>query len=84
MVTCAALMNACKLTGRSFAETRVVFSGAGAAGTSIAKLLLRLGVKDIVMCDINGILCEGDFVLECRSCRNRIDDQPAPPHRYAG
>ena len=63
VVTCAALMNACKLTGRSFAETRVVFSGAGAAGTSIAKLLLRLGVKDIVMCDINGILCEGDSSL---------------------
>ena len=51
------------VTGRSFAETRVVFSGAGAAGTSIAKLLLRLGVKDIVMCDINGILCEGDSSL---------------------
>ncbi len=60
VVTSAALINACKLTGRSFEDTRVVFSGAGAAGISIAKLLLRLGVRDIVMCDIDGILCKGD------------------------
>lgn len=60
VVTSAALINACKLTGRTLENVRVVFSGAGAAGISIAKLLLRLGVRDIVMCDINGILCEGD------------------------
>ncbi len=60
VVTCAALINACKFTGRKLADTRVVFSGAGAAGTSIAKLMLRLGVKDIVMVDRAGILCEGD------------------------
>ncbi len=60
VVTSAALINACKLTGRSLEDVRVVFSGAGAAGISIAKLLLRLGVRDIVMCDIDGILCEGD------------------------
>ena len=60
VVTSAALINACKLTGRSFEDARVVFSGAGAAGISIAKLLLRLGVRDIVMCDIDGILCAGD------------------------
>lgn len=60
VVTSAALINACKLTGRTLEDVRVVFSGAGAAGISIAKLLLRLGVRDIVMCDIDGILCEGD------------------------
>ena len=60
VVTSAALINACKLTGRRFEDARVVFSGAGAAGISIAKLLLRLGVRDIVMCDIDGILCVGD------------------------
>lgn len=60
VVTSAALINACKFTGRSFEDARVVFSGAGAAGISIAKLLLRLGVRDIVMCDIDGILCAGD------------------------
>ena len=78
VVTCAALMNACKLTGRSFAETRVVFSGAGAAGTSIAKLLLRLGVKDIVMCDINGILCEGDSSLS--AAHAKIASMTNPRH----
>ena len=60
VVTSAALINACILTGRRFEDARVVFSGAGAAGISIAKLLLRLGVRDIVMCDRQGILCEGD------------------------
>lgn len=60
VVTSAALINACKFTGRSFENARVVFSGAGAAGISIAKLLLRLGVRDIVMCDIDGILCAED------------------------
>ncbi len=60
VVTCAALINACKLTGRKLPECRIVFSGAGAAGTSIAKLMLRLGAEDIVMVDRKGILCDGD------------------------
>ena len=63
VVTSAALINACKLTGRTLEGARIVFSGAGAAGISIAKLLLQLGARDIVMCDINGILCEGDESL---------------------
>lgn len=59
VVTCAALINACKLTGRSFEDVRVVFSGAGAAGISIAKLMMRMGVKDIVICDRKGAIYEG-------------------------
>ena len=39
VVTCAALINACKLTGREISSLKVVFSGAGAAGISIAKLM---------------------------------------------
>ena len=59
VVTCAALINACRLTGRKLDEIRVVFSGAGAAGISIAKLMLKIGVKNITMCDIHGAIYEG-------------------------
>ena len=59
VVTSAALINACKLTGRKLEDVRVVFSGAGAAGISIAKLMMRMGVHDIVICDRKGAIYEG-------------------------
>ena len=59
VVTCAALINACALTGRDLDVIRVVFNGAGAAGISIAKLMLRLGVEDIVICDRKGAIHAG-------------------------
>ena len=59
VVTCAALINACRLTGRELADVRVVFSGAGAAGISIAKLMQRMGVKDVIICDRTGAIYEG-------------------------
>ena len=59
VVTCAALINACRLTGRDLADVRVVFSGAGAAGISIARLMKRMGVKDVIICDRKGAIYEG-------------------------
>ena len=59
VVVCSALINACKLTGRVLADVRVVFSGAGAAGLSIAKLMRRMGVSDIIVCDRQGAIYEG-------------------------
>lgn len=59
IVASAALINACHLTGREFATARIVFSGAGAAGISIASLMLELGARDIVLCDVDGALYEG-------------------------
>lgn len=59
VVTCAALINACALTGRDLDGIRVVLNGAGAAGISIAKLMLRLGVEDIVICDRKGAIYAG-------------------------
>lgn len=59
VVSSAALINACKLTGRELSDIKVVFSGAGAAGVSIARLMKRMGVEDIVMCDIDGAIYEG-------------------------
>ena len=59
VVTCAALINACRLTGRDLGDVKVVFSGAGAAGISIARLMKRMGVKDIIICDHTGAIYEG-------------------------
>ena len=59
IVASAALINACRLTGKELATARIVFSGAGAAGISIASLMLELGARDIVLCDVDGALYEG-------------------------
>ncbi|MCP3025452.1 malic enzyme-like NAD(P)-binding protein [Halobacillus sp. A5] len=59
IVTVAGLMNALKITGKSFSEIKVVANGAGAAGIAIIKLLYHFGVRDIVMCDSKGAIYEG-------------------------
>ncbi len=55
-VVLAALINALTLRDITAAETRVVISGAGAAGTAIAELLLAYGVQNIIVCDSKGII----------------------------
>ena len=59
VVCLAALINALKIVGKKIEDCSVVFSGAGAAGVAIARLLDSLGAKDIVMCDRKGIIYEG-------------------------
>ncbi len=59
VVTLAAMLNALKLTGKKLDEIRVVTSGAGAAGIAIIKLLIALGLKDVIMCDRRGAIYEG-------------------------
>lgn len=59
VIVAGAIINALKLTGRKIEETRAVLQGSGAAGTAITKLLLTLGIKDIVMCDKIGALHKG-------------------------
>lgn len=59
VVTAAAMLNALKVTGRKLEDIRVVTSGAGAAGIAIIKLLVSLGVKDVIMCDRKGAIYEG-------------------------
>ena len=56
VVVSAAVINSAKLTGRSLDSMRAVINGAGAAGTAIAKMLMNLGIRDIVACDSKGIL----------------------------
>lgn len=56
VVVLAAVINSCRLLGRSIEDLEVAISGAGAAGVAISKMLLAAGVKDIVCCDSKGII----------------------------
>ncbi len=59
VVTLAGMLNALKICKKDIAEVKIVISGAGAAGTSIANLLVYAGVTDIIVCDRNGIIYKG-------------------------
>ncbi len=59
VVTLAAMINALKLTGKKLDEIRVVTSGAGAAGIAIIRLLIAMGLKDVVLCDRKGAIYKG-------------------------
>ena len=56
VVALAALKNALRLTGRTAEGTRVVISGAGAAGVAVARILLEAGVEDLAVIDRQGVL----------------------------
>lgn len=60
IVMTAALINALKLSGKKKDAIKVVINGAGAAGIAIAKFLMLYGVKDVTLCDLKGIVCEGE------------------------
>ncbi|WP_026573387.1 NAD(P)-dependent malic enzyme [Bacillus sp. UNC438CL73TsuS30] len=59
IVTVAGLINALKLANKKIEDIQVVVNGAGAAGVAIVKLLLHMGVKDVILCDTKGIIYEG-------------------------
>ena len=59
VVVAAALLGALKVTGREIGTARVVLNGAGSAGIAIAKHLLNLGVKHLILCDRFGVIDEG-------------------------
>ena len=67
IVVGAAVMNAVKLAGKKLSEVTVVINGAGAAGIAIGKFLLSLGIGNLVMVDINGVI-------------NRDEDYENPAH----
>ncbi len=56
IVVLAGLINATKIVKKRFSHLRVVISGAGAAGTAVAKLLLSAGITDVVMVDRSGVI----------------------------
>lgn len=59
VVTLAAMINALKLTGKKIENIKVVTSGAGAAGIAIIKLLIAVGLKNVIMCDRTGAIYKG-------------------------
>ena len=59
IVTLAAIINALKVVGKELANISVVVSGAGAAGVAIVKLLMVMGLKDVLMCDRQGAIYKG-------------------------
>jgi malate dehydrogenase (oxaloacetate-decarboxylating) len=60
VVVLAAVLNALKVVGKKIGEIRGVINGAGAAGCAIAHHLLQSGLRNLVICDRNGILDESD------------------------
>ena len=63
IVVAAAMLNAIKVTKKQMGQVKIVINGAGAAGIAIGKLLIQMGFGNVVMCDIHGIICEGDAGL---------------------
>ena len=59
IVVAAALINALKVVGKKMDSVRVVINGAGSAGVAIGRHLLNLGVKDLILVDRFGVICEG-------------------------
>lgn len=59
IVVLAGILNSLKIVKKELKDLKVVISGAGSAGSAICKLLLSSGVKNIIMCDINGVIYRG-------------------------
>jgi malate dehydrogenase (oxaloacetate-decarboxylating)(NADP+) len=61
IVSGAALMNACEITGRKMSEIKIVVNGAGASANSCARIFISLGAKreNIIMCDSQGVIYKG-------------------------
>lgn len=59
IVVAAAMLNAMKIVGKKLADVRIVLNGPGAAGIAIAKLLLRMGARNLILCDQFGSLHAG-------------------------
>ena len=59
VVVAAAMLNALKLAGKNIADVKCVINGAGAAGTAIGEHLMKLGLKNLIMCDKFGAIVKG-------------------------
>ncbi|MCR4600827.1 MAG: NAD-dependent malic enzyme [Clostridia bacterium] len=60
VISCAGLLNAVKVTGREMGDLKIVINGAGAAGMSICKLILKMGFGTVTMCDSKGTIWDGN------------------------
>ncbi len=59
IVVLAALINACKITSKAIKNLRIVINGAGAAGIAVARLLMAVGVEDLILLDSRGTIYSG-------------------------
>ena len=59
VIVLAGLINATQVIGKNLKECKVLINGAGAAGISLARLLQKYEVKDIILCDSKGAIFEG-------------------------
>ena len=59
VVVLAGVMNACKITGRALKDLTIVVNGAGASAIAVSKLLISVGVGDVVLCDTTGTIYQG-------------------------
>ena len=77
VIALAGMTNALKVVGKKREEVKVVINGAGAAGMSVCRLLLRAGFSDITLCDKSGIICQGytdgmnSYMVEMAKVTNR-------------
>lgn len=76
IIVLAAVMNALKLADKRLSEIKTVFSGAGAAGTAICRLLMKNGLKNVIMTDINGIIYRGRPGMDSSLSRLADDTNP--------
>ncbi len=80
IVVAAAILNSLKLTNRKIEYTKIVINGAGSAGIAIAKLLLKMGFGDIILCGKQGAIYQGDpnanpAQLEMAKITNKNDER---------
>ena len=73
VVVLAGLINALKVKGADKRAVRVVFSGAGAAGIAVAKLLLKYGITNIIICDSKGAIYDGREDLDADVNPEKVD-----------
>lgn len=59
VVALAGTLNALKIVGKNIGDIRMVINGAGAASLSVAKLLMKAGMRDIIICDTKGVIYKG-------------------------
>lgn len=63
VIVLAGIYNALKVVNKKIEDVKVVINGAGAAGIAVTKLLLKAGIKDVILCDRHGAIVEGDAAL---------------------
>lgn len=79
VVVAAAVLNALRVVNKKIEDCTAIFSGAGAAGIAIAKLLISQGIKSVIMCDSKGIICKGDETLN--AAKKAIAEFTNPEHK---